>query len=41
MAAGNPWLIDPIVDALDAGCFHDVAIREALIDIAKGFTAST
>jgi DNA polymerase I len=36
MAADNPWLIDPIFDALDAGRLHDVAIREALIDIAKG-----
>lgn len=36
MAADNPWLIDPIFDALEAGRLHDVAIREALMDIAKG-----
>jgi DNA polymerase-1 len=36
MAADNPRLIEPIFAALDAGRLHDVAIREALIDIAKG-----
>lgn len=36
MAADNPRLIGPIFEALDAGRLHDVAIREALIDIAKG-----
>ena len=36
MAADNPRLIASIFDALDAGRLHDVAIREALIDNAKG-----
>ncbi len=35
-AAMEPELLDLIFAALDAGTIHDVAIREALIDIARG-----
>lgn len=34
--AEDPDLLQPVFDALDANRIHDVAIREALIDIAKG-----
>jgi DNA polymerase-1 len=34
--AGDPALLKPVFDALEGGRVHDIAIREALIDIAKG-----
>lgn len=34
--AAEPDLLEPVFAALDAGRVHDVAIREALLDIAKG-----
>jgi hypothetical protein len=33
---GRTALIDPVFEALEAGRLHDIAIREALIDIARG-----
>lgn len=35
-AAEDPTLLDLIFAALDRGCIHDIAIREALLDIARG-----
>lgn len=35
-AAADPTLVDVIFAALDAGFVHDIAIREALADIARG-----
>ena len=34
--ADDPDLIDLVFEAIDAGLVHDVAIREALLDIARG-----
>jgi hypothetical protein len=36
LCAVDPSLVDPIYEACDSGRLHDVAIREALIDIGKG-----
>lgn len=36
MCADDPRLLDDVFAALDAGRLHDIAIREALIDIARG-----
>ncbi|NTX65957.1 DNA polymerase I [Myxococcus sp. CA051A] len=36
MCADDPRLVDAVFTAAEAGRFHDVAIREALLDIARG-----
>ncbi|NTX15500.1 DNA polymerase I [Myxococcus sp. CA056] len=36
MCADDPRLVDAVFAAAEAGRFHDVAIREALLDIARG-----
>ncbi|AGC44558.1 hypothetical protein MYSTI_03246 [Myxococcus stipitatus DSM 14675] len=36
MCADDPRLVDDVFAAAEAGRFHDVAIREALLDIARG-----
>ncbi|QSQ14861.1 DNA polymerase [Myxococcus landrumensis] len=36
MCADDPRLVDDVFAAADAGRLHDVAIREALMDIARG-----